>query len=320
MKTYLVSVLTRSRRLFVDLVKTMLPVMVIVQIASELGLVGFLAKSVGPLAALGGLPAEAGIVWITCALTGIYGGVGALLGLASSMTLDMAQFNALCTMMLFAHFLPVEQAVVRKAGVNLWITGALRLVVGLAYAAVVTWLSRLTGLLSQPADLSRLAVPSPAEAGYLAWILDTARSFAMLFVVIAGLLVLLDILDRTGITRRITRLLEPLLRVSGLDASVAPVTTVGVLLGLTYGGALIIQEAREKVFPPRTRFLALTWLSLSHSLLEDTAIMLAIGADVVVVLVGRVLVTLLVVGLLAKLLARLPEDAVWRWFLSRAAA
>jgi len=77
-----------------------------------------------------------------------------------------------------------------------------------------------------------------------------------------------------------------------------------VLLGLTYGGALIIDEARKKNFPPRTLFLSLSWLSLSHSLIEDTAIMLALGADIWVVLVGRVILTLLIIAALARLTLR----------------
>src|SRR3546814_12487960 len=87
-------------------------------------------------------------------------------------------------------------------------------------------------------------------------------------------------MDRLGITRRITAAMMPLLKVSGLNAQVAPVTTVGVLLGLTYGGALIIDEAEKQNFSARTRFLALARLSLSHSLIEDTLILLALGADI----------------------------------------
>src|SRR5690606_19090168 len=84
----------------------------------------------------------------------------------------------------------------------------------------------------------------------------------------------------------------------------APVTTVGVLLGLTYGGALIIEEAKKQNFSARTRFLALSWLSLSHSLIEDTLLVLALGANIWVVLVGRVILTLLIVAALANLTNR----------------
>lgn len=138
--------------------------------------------------------------------------------------------------------------------------------------------------------------------------IQTIKSLVVTFGVIVGLLVLLDILEKTGITERITRGMMPILRVSGLSREVAPVTTIGVLLGLTYGGALIIDEARKKNFPPRTLFLSLSWLSLSHSLIEDTAIMLALGADIWVVLVGRVILTLLIIAALARMPLRLLSE------------
>src|SRR3546814_1360286 len=89
---------------------------------------------------------------------------------------------------------------------------------------------------------------------------DTLFPYTTLFRSIVVLVLLLDILDKLGITRRITNAMLPLLKLSGLDARVAPVTTVGVLLGLTYGGALIIEEAKKQNFSRRTRFLALSWM------------------------------------------------------------
>ena len=144
--------------------------------------------------------------------------------------------------------------------------------------------------------------------GWVEWTIQTIKSLVVTFGVIVGLLVLLDILDKTGITERITRGMMPILRISGLSRDVAPVTTIGVLLGLTYGGALIIDEARKKNFPPRTLFLSLAWLSLSHSLIEDTAIMLALGADIWIVLVGRVILTLLIIAALARLTLRWQRE------------
>ncbi len=315
MLDYTLTMLRRSRRLFLDLVKVMLPVMLAVKVAEELGLIERAAQSLDPITRAVGLPVEAGIVWVTTALVGMYGGVGALVGLAGHMQVSVAQLSALAAMMLFAHSLPVEQAIVRRAGASFWLTTLLRIGTGLAYGWAIVAVSNATGWLAEPADLSRIASSGgDGEAGWLAWTWGTLQSFALIFAIILLLLLLLDLLDRSGITQRITRMLEPLLRVSGLDAQVAPVTTVGVLLGLTYGGGLIIEQAREQNIPPRPRFLALAWLSLSHGLIEDTLLMLAMGGDLMVILVGRLLLTLLIVALLAKLLAVLPDRQVTRWF------
>lgn len=314
MLNYLVATLRRCRRLFLDLVKIMLPVMLAVKLAEEAGLIALTARGLDPLTQLIGLPLEAGIIWVTTALVGIYGGVAALIGLAGQMQLTEAQLSALCAMMLFAHSLPVEQAIVRRAGASFWLTTLLRAGTGLIYGAAIVAVSRLTGWLDQPASLQHLATPSGQDSGWLDWAIGVAQSFAMIFAIILLLLILLDVLERSGITKRITRALEPLLRLSGLDAQVAPVTTVGVLLGLTYGGGLIIEQAREQNIPPRPRFLALAWLSLSHGLIEDTLLMLAMGGNLWIILVGRVLLTLLIVAALARLLQALSDDQVRRWF------
>jgi hypothetical protein len=145
---------------------------------------------------------------------------------------------------------------------------------------------------------------SAVNAGFMSWLQSTATSLGITAVIILALVLLLDGLERVGVTRLLTRLILPLLKVSGLDARVGPVTTVGVLLGITYGGALIIEEAQKQALPARTRFLALSWLSLSHSLIEDTLLIMALGGNLWVILVGRVLMTLIIVALLARLTNR----------------
>ncbi len=303
MLSYATRLLARSRRLFVSLMKVMLPVMIAVQLAQHWGWIEALGHAIAPAMGWLALPPEAGLVWITGAFIGIYGAIAAMIGLAAQLELTAGQLSALCAMLLFAHALPVEQSIVRRAGASFWATGALRVGVALVYGGAVAWLSRLTGFMDEPVSLAWMqASSSSGNSGLWAWAQQTALSLVMTFVILVALLVLLDALERSGITRRITSMLTPLLRFSGLDARAAPVTTVGVLLGLTYGGALIIEESEKQQFDARTRFLALAWLSLSHALIEDTVLLLAVGANLWIVLVGRVLITLLLIAALARLL------------------
>ncbi|HUG56694.1 MAG TPA: nucleoside recognition domain-containing protein [Candidimonas sp.] len=308
MLSYFITLLRRSWRMFVAVSKVMLPVMVIVQIAQEFGVVDMVGRLIAPAMSLLNLPPEAGIIWTTTMLTGIYGGIATLAGLAGSADMTAGQLSALCAMMLFTHNIPVEQAIVKQAGAGFWSTSALRIGTAIAYGAAVSWACHLTGALAEPMSFEWLRGSAAASDGtansYLAWAQATAFSLVLTFVIIAVLVMVLDALEKLGITRRITTAMMPLLRISGLNAQVAPVTTVGVLLGLTYGGALIIEEAKKQNFSPRTRFLALTWLSLSHALIEDTILLVALGADVWILLVGRVLITLAIVATLAKLTDR----------------
>ncbi len=310
MQPYLMSLLVRSRRLFITLAKVMLPIMLLVRVADQFGVVDLASKILTPVMSLIGMPPEAGLIWASCLFINIYGAVAVIAGLAPHLDMTSAQLSALCAMMLFAHGIPVEQAIVKKAGASFWATAGLRIFTALFYAAFITWISRHTGYLAESVDLSWMAgntadtVNQTSWTGWLVWAQSTFYSLVASFAIIAGLLVLLDLLQKTGLTDRFTRALLPVLRVSGLSKDAAPVTTIGILLGLTYGGALIIDEARQKNFTPRTLFLSLSWLSLSHSLIEDTVIMLALGADIWVVLVGRVVLTLIIMMLLAWLTRR----------------
>lgn len=306
--SYPVVLLQRSWRMFITVAKLMVPVMLAVHVADQLGWVAAVGRWIAPSMSLLNLPPEAGIIWATTTLTGIYGGIAILATLAPSLDISSAQLSALAAMMLISHSLPVEQAIVRRAGASFWVTGALRIGTALFYGGLISWASLWLGFLNAPMNLDWMAGPNfsigETPSGTLGWLQSTAYSMVLIFVIIAILATALDALERLGITRRITTALMPLLRVSGLNAEVAPVTTVGVLLGLTYGGALIIEEAKKQNFSARTRFLALTWLSLSHSLIEDTLLVVALGANIWVVLVGRVALTLLIVAALAKLTSR----------------
>jgi len=291
--------------MFYALAKIMVPIMALVQVAQWLGWIEALGQAFGPVMGLLNLPAGAGIVWIASVLVGLYGAIAALIGLSATLDMTTGQFSALASMILFAHSLPVEQAIVRRAGASFWATTGLRLGAAVIYGGAVSWLSHWSGWLSEPMSFQWLQgsqdVIDPADYTLWQWLHATAFSLLLTYAVILALLVLLDVMKRIGLTALITRALTPVLRWVGLDASVAPVTMVGTLLGLSYGGALIIEEAERLQLSARTRFLALSWLSLSHSLIEDTALVMALGADGWVVLGGRVVLTLLVVGALARL-------------------
>ena len=298
--------------MFLTVSRVMLPVMVLVQIAQYFGLVEWAGHFITPVMGLLNLPAEAGIIWATTLATGIYGGIATMSGLAASLELTTGQLAALGSMMLIAHAIPVEQSIVRKAGASFWLTALLRVGTALAYGGFIGWMSQLTGILNDPVSFEWMrggALPGAGSGtGMMAWIRGTAISLGMTLTIIFVLVIVLDAFERIGVTRRITAMMTPVLRFSGLDAKVAPVTTVGVMLGLTYGGALIIEDAKTQDYPPRTRFLALSWLSLSHSLIEDTLLIAALGSNLWIILVGRVLITLVIVAILA----RLTNRGTWR--------
>ena len=115
---YLNTIRQRSTRMFMTIARIMLPVMVIVYVADRLGLVRLAGEALAPAMSLLGLPPQAGIIWVTTVITNIYGGMASMAALSDNLQMNVAQISALGAMMLFAHNVPTEQSVVRRAGAS----------------------------------------------------------------------------------------------------------------------------------------------------------------------------------------------------------
>ena len=302
---YIANTARRALSLFWLLAKIIVPVMIAVRVGEAIGLVELLGTLLGPLMVPLNLPPETGIVWLACVLIGPPAGLAALAGLDASLTVGQA--STLAAMMLIAHALPLECWIVAKAGGSFRWSFLSRAVGSFLYGLLVATLLGATGWLSEPADLSALAAPADASLG--AWVIASLELLATVGIVLIVLLVLLDAMEKVGLTALVTRAMTPILAASGMDMAragerTAPLVTVGALLGLTYGAGLIIEESERGTIPPSERNIALAWVSLSHSLIEDTALMLLIDADLWVILAGRIVFTIVVVRLLAPTIRR----------------
>ena len=284
---YLSSLTNRSARILVDLLPLVLAAMLLVRIGEQFGLSDGLAALLAPVMQLVGLPAETGIVWAVTILTGIYGGAGVYLSLLPALDLTVAQHSILCSMMLFAHALPVEQVVVHRVGASAWITGAVRIIAAIAYGVTANWICVETGFLSERLE-SPITEVFATNPGWIEWLIDTLLYVLVLIFAVVALLLLMDVLKSLGFIDLLNKLLRPLLSLVGVDRQLAPVATTGVLLGVVYGGALMIDEVRASNYSKRAVFTAMLLVSLMHALIEDTLVVLAIGANVWIVLIGRV--------------------------------
>lgn len=287
-----------------DLLPLVLLAMLFVRVGEQFGLSEVLANLLAPVMEFVGLPPETGIVWALTMLTGIYGGAGAYLSIMPGLELTVAQHSILCSMMLFAHALPVEQAVVHRVGASPWITGAARVVAAIAYGVTANWICVETGFLSERLE-SPITGIFASNPGWGEWLIDTLLYVFLLIFVVAGLLLLMDVLKMVGLIELLNQLLRPLLSLVGVDRQLAPVATTGVLLGVVYGGALMMDEVRSNNYSARSVFTAMLLVSLMHALIEDTLVVLAIGANIWIVLIWRVPFALLFIFLLLRVPAAL---------------
>jgi len=300
-------VLQGGLRVALDLFKIMVPIILAVKLLKELGLIAYLAWPLAPVMALVGLPPEMGLVWATAMLNNIYSGIIVLLSLADSAPLTQAQATVLASMILVAHNLPVELTIARKSGPRLGFQLLVRVLGALVLGLVLHLFYSGLGVLQEPATLLFQA-PAEGPEPLWAWALGEVRNLASIFCIITALIGLMRLLQALRLLDICNTALRPLLRLMGIGPRAATIAVVGLVMGLAYGGGLIIHEARTGQVEGRDVFAALTLMGLCHSLIEDTLLMSLVGGHVSGILWGRLLFSLAVTALLTRTVGRLSAQ------------
>jgi hypothetical protein len=246
-------------------------------------------------------------------LSDIYTGIVVFVSVSANESMTVAQTTVLATMMLVAHNLPIELRIAQKAGTRLWFMALLRMgcayVLGWALSRVYSW----AGLLQE--QNTPIWLPHIDDSSISTWVASQTRGLIMIFFIIMGLLLLLRILERIGITVIMTRLLAPVLRLLGIGPSACTLTIIGMTLGIGYGGGLIIQESVSGRVDRRDVLFSLALMGLCHSLFEDTLAVAVIGADFSGILLARLAFSLTVVFLLVKLISCLSGKTLNLFFM-----
>ncbi len=298
------AVLFESFAVFGVLLKIMIPALIVVKVLQELGAMEAIGSVLAPVMSLTGLPPELGIVWATTLLTNVFSGIVVFAGLAGDLSLSVEQVTVLGSMMLIGHSIPIEGAVARRAGVPWWVTIVLRVGGALVLGGFLHFVYTKFNVLQEPASI--VWSTANTDDSLWSWILTQLETLVVIYFVILALVVLLNTLRVMGLERIIHIGLVPVLRLLGIGRSAANVTVVGVALGLSYGAGILIRELDKGVMGKRDAYLALCFLGLLHSVIEDTLLIMAMGADLSGILWARIIFAFVVAAILAKLL--MPAD------------
>ncbi len=297
------------------LLKIIIPVSIVVKILAHFGIIEIIGRVLGPIMRAVGLPGESGLIWATAMVTNIYGGLIVFFSMAGKVPFTMAQVTVLSAMILVAHSLPVELRIAHAAGVRLWFMFALRVCAAFVLGFILHHIYDGFHVLQGAARI--LWEPGEIDPSLVSWILSQLRNYAMIFIIIFVLIAVMRILKVTGVIEKLNRMLSPFLRLLGMSKAAAPLTIIGITLGISYGGGLIINEARSGVLSKRDIFLSLSLMGLSHSLIEDTLVMVAMGASLSGILLGRVLFTLLVMMILIRIIKGISGNVFEKFFVRR---
>ena len=269
------------------------PVSFAVLILKTTGALALLAKLFEPLFALLGLPGESAIVFATACLLNIYSCIAVI------ETLGMAgrTVTILALMCLISHNLPVESTVQKKTGSSLLLMIAIRLAASFAGGFALH-------LLLPPDTMPAAALAADhalADTSFFtelqAWAIGMAYLCLKIIVLVTLLMILQRILEAFGITGRLSHWLKYPLTILGVPRRAAFLWVVANTLGLAYGAGVIFDHVNRGHLTRGQADLLNHHIAISHSLLEDTLLFVAIGVSAWWITIPRLILAGIVVWL-----------------------
>ncbi|MFN2341967.1 MAG: hypothetical protein ABR542_01285 [Desulfonatronovibrio sp.] len=300
-----------SFQAWAGLLKIMIPIFIAVKIIGELNLLKYFAAALEPLMHLMGLPGIMGLVWATAIINNIYSAMIIFVSLPESFELTVAQVTVLSTAILMAHALPIELRIVQKAGTRLIFQGIFRLLTALILGILLNLIYEWGGWLQEVNTV--VWRPDPQPDGLFFWIIAQIKNLGAIYLIILILMSVIRFLDHIRATNLFIKLMAPLFRILGIGKEATSITIVGLTMGLAYGGALIIKEARSQKVKQQDIFFSLTLMGIAHSLIEDTLLMMLLGAHVSGILFIRLIFSIILIFVMVKVWALLPEKCIHRY-------
>jgi len=260
---------------FLWILKIIVPISFLTALITWSGYISSSDAILRPVMEIIGLPAVAALPILVGLLTGIYGAIAAMAPLA----LSIDQMTLVAVFVLIAHNLIQEGMVQHNSGLPFLRANLIRLT-----AAIITVLIifMFIGDVSAPGELSDpLAANRVSFLSMLnTWTMSTLVLSVKMFVIIVTLMIVFETMKRYELIGRITALLNPVLRVLGLNKNTGFLWLTAAFFGLTYGAAVIVEEAREGNITAIELERLQVSIGINHAIVEDTALFLTLGVGV----------------------------------------
>jgi len=272
LKTILYSGLSKGWHGYVWILKILIPVSFFTMLLQYSGWLNALDFLLQPAMQLMGLPPVAALPLLIGMLTGIYGGIAAMVVLP----LTQVQMTLIAVFLLISHSLIQEGIIQAKSGINPIKATVFRLAASVATVSVVSlFLPPETGL-----DKSVPAGPAVTLefAGFFEqWCLATAQLALQILVIIVFIMVVLEVMKAYRIIDRLVRVLDPLLKMLGLNRNVGLLWLAAAIFGIAYGGALIVEETRQGRYSREELERLHLSIGINHAMIEDPLLFVPLG-------------------------------------------
>lgn len=279
---------------FLWMLKILVPISLLTALLEWSGLMKHMDFLIQPVMGVIGLPAMAALPLIIGMLTGVYGGIAAMMVLPFS----KEQMTLMAIFLLIAHNLIQEGVIQGKSGLHPLKATIFRLAA--AFITVIIAAQFLTAPTVQNMSSvgNVMADSQPFMTAMKNWAIAMWHLAVKIFFIIMGIMLLLENLKALGWIDHIVKMLLPFLKALGLSPKVGMLWMTAVVFGLAYGAAVIVEEAKRGDLSPQELEELQLSIGINHSMVEDPTLFLSLGLNAFWLWIPRLITAIVAVRLL----------------------
>ncbi len=257
---------------FIWMLKILVPVSFFTLLLQYSGWLKHLDFLLAPAMQLMNLPPIAALPLIVGMLTGIYGGIAAMIVLP----LTQGQMTLVAIFLLISHNLIQEGIIQAKSGINPVKATAFRLMGSFVTVIAVSFFFPME---TAAGNTAVLTIPAAETFGFLLkqWGLSMSLLAVKILAIIVSLMVVLEFMQAFNIIDRLIKSMNPILKIMGLDQKVGMLWLAAAIFGIAYGGAVIVAETKQGQYEKEALERLHLSIGINHAMIEDPILFLPLG-------------------------------------------
>lgn len=267
---------------YIWLLKILIPVSLATALLDYGGWIQKLDFVLQPVMATLSLPPAAALPILIGMTAGVYGCLAAM----AVLPLSVDQVTLVSVFVLIAHNLPQEGIIQSRSGIGFVKATLVRIAAAIAACGVVAWCLQVDGA-AAAAAAAGIGSSAPLWVFLQDWLAGMLRLCAKVFVIVMGVMVLIEAMKAFNLVDLFVRVFAPVLKMMGLHERAGMLWLTSVLFGLAYAGAVIVEESGDlQLSPEEVEKLHLS-IGINHSMVEDPLLFLPFGVNLFWLLVPR---------------------------------
>ena len=274
-KNIIFRALSKSAYTTVWLLRIILPISLLVRFLDFYGILTYMAEFLNPVFVYMGLPGSTAIVFMTSIFLPLY----APLAIITSMSITLRELTILALMCQISHNLPVESAIQAKTGTSFWAMTLLRISMSIVVGLTLNLILPLN--MGMPVFVQTdMAAINTVKDLFIVWLRSSLQITLLIVVIVFLLNMLYNLLEKYKFIPQLSKGIAPLLKLFGLPPATGFLWLIGYIVGLAYGGAMLMDQMKDGKVSRTDAGLLNYHLAVSHSVLEDNLLFVALGVSI----------------------------------------